>query len=282
MAKKKGTPSKAKKETPSKTKKETPSITKKQTPSKTKKETPSKTKKETPSKAKKGTPSKVKKETPSKEKKETPAQIIEETPSQIVNREDGLQFKIQIQNCVASVNLFTSINLISIYQQLIDHDILSVSFDPESFPGLILKTKEPKISSLVFSSGKLVITGAKSTEMVHVAVDAVMKILKETGTTIEEKPEIIVQNIVASGNFNKRQINLELASMWLDQSMYEPEQFPGLIYRLPVPKTVLLLFQSGNLVCTGAKTEDDVHKAVRQTYDDLDDIEAFDDENPNL
>ncbi len=212
-------------------------------------------------------------------KKETPVVIDEnriQTPSELKNEEDGLIFKIIIQNCVASVNLFTSINLVSIYQQLIDDDILTVSFNPEQFPGLILKTKTPKISSLVFSSGKLVITGAKSTDMVHEAVHVVMGILRDSGTTIDEEPEIIVQNIVASGNFNKRTINLELASMWLESSMYEPEQFPGLIYRLPIPKTVLLLFQSGNLVCTGAKTEDQVHEAVRKTYDDLDEIEAFD------
>lgn len=213
-------------------------------------------------------------------KKETVTEVIttdkKETVSEIKNRVDGLEFKIIIQNCVASVNLFTTINLVSIYQQLIDDDILVVSFNPEQFPGLILKTKTPKISSLVFSSGKLVITGAKSTIMVTEAVHVVMAILRECGTEISEDPEIIVQNIVASGNFNKRTINLELASMWLDQSMYEPEQFPGLIYRLPVPKTVLLLFQSGNLVCTGAKTEDQVHEAVRKTYDDLDEIEAFD------
>lgn len=203
--------------------------------------------------------------------------MSEMTPAEKKNEEDGLDFAIVIQNCVASVNLFTDINLVSVYQQLIDSDELSVSYNPEQFPGLILKTKNPKISSLVFSSGKLVITGAKSTQMVHGAVDAVIDILKKSGSVIEEKPEIIVQNIVASGNFNKRQINLELASMWLESSMYEPEQFPGLIYRLPHPKTVLLLFQSGNLVCTGAKTEDDVHAAVRQTYDDLDEIEAFED-----
>ncbi|MCG3218341.1 MAG: TATA-box-binding protein, partial [Candidatus Heimdallarchaeota archaeon] len=68
----------------------------------------------------------------------------------------------------------------------------------------------------------------------------------------------------------------ELAAMWLDQSMYEPEQFPGLIYRLDKPKTVLLLFQSGNLVCTGAKTEEQVHEAVRNTYYALEEIEGFD------
>lgn len=192
------------------------------------------------------------------------------------NAQDGLDFKIVIQNCVASVNLFTKINLVSIFQQLIDDDELEVSYNPEQFPGLILKTKKPKISSLVFSSGKLVITGAKSEEMVHEGVYNMIDILRSVNTVIEEKPEIIVQNIVASGNFNNRTINLELAAMWLDQSMYEPEQFPGLIYRLKSPKTVLLLFQSGNLVCTGAKTEDQVHEAVRQTYDDLGDIDGFD------
>jgi transcription initiation factor TFIID TATA-box-binding protein len=197
-------------------------------------------------------------------------------PSAEQNKKDGLDFRIVIQNCVASVNLFTKIDLVSIFQQLIDDDELEVSYNPEQFPGLILKTKKPKISSLVFSSGKLVITGAKSEEMVHDGVYQMIDILRTVGTTIDEKPEIIVQNIVASGNFNNRTINLELAAMWLDQSMYEPEQFPGLIYRLKNPKTVLLLFQSGNLVCTGAKTEDQVHQAVRQTYDDLGEIDGFD------
>ncbi len=200
----------------------------------------------------------------------------ETLPSREKNKDDGLDFKIIIQNCVASVNLFTNIDLVSIFQQLIDDDELEVSYNPEQFPGLILKTKKPKISSLVFSSGKLVITGAKSEEMVHQGVYQMIDILRTVGTTIEETPEIIVQNIVASGNFNNRVINLEAANMWLEQSMYEPEQFPGLIYRLKEPKTVLLLFQSGNLVCTGAKTEDQVHQAVRQTYDDLEEIEGFD------
>lgn len=197
-------------------------------------------------------------------------------PSAKQNEDDGLDFRIVIQNCVASVNLYTKIDLVSIFQQLIDDDELEVSYNPEQFPGLILKTKRPKISSLVFSSGKLVITGAKSEEMVNEGVYQMIEILRSVGTTIVETPEIIVQNIVASGNFNNRTINLELAAMWLEQSMYEPEQFPGLIYRLKKPKTVLLLFQSGNLVCTGAKTEDQVHQAVRQTYDDLGDIDGFD------
>lgn len=188
----------------------------------------------------------------------------------------GIDYGIVIQNVVASINLFTTIDLVTAYQTLIDDDDLFVSYNPETFPGLILKIKKPKISSLVFSSGKLVLTGAKSTEMVHEGVLEMIKILKTVGTKITEEPEIIVQNIVASGHFNHRTINLELAALWLEHSMYEPEQFPGLIYRLAEPKTVLLLFQSGNLVCTGAKTEAQVRQAVENTYNTLDEINAFD------
>ncbi|OLS31415.1 MAG: TATA-box-binding protein [Candidatus Heimdallarchaeota archaeon AB_125] len=188
----------------------------------------------------------------------------------------GIDYGIVIQNVVASINLFTTIDLVTAYQTLIDDDDLFVSYNPETFPGLILKIKKPKISSLVFSSGKLVLTGAKSTEMVHEGVLQMIKILRTVGTKITEEPEIIVQNIVASGHFNHRTINLELAALWLEHSMYEPEQFPGLIYRLAEPKTVLLLFQSGNLVCTGAKTEAQVRQAVENTYNTLDEINAFD------
>jgi transcription initiation factor TFIID TATA-box-binding protein len=187
-----------------------------------------------------------------------------------------IDYGIVIQNVVASINLFTTIDLVTAYQTLIDDDDLFVSYNPETFPGLILKIKKPKISSLVFSSGKLVLTGAKSTNMVHEGVQQMIKILRSVGTKITEEPEIIVQNIVASGHFNHRTINLELAALWLDHSMYEPEQFPGLIYRLAEPKTVLLLFQSGNLVCTGAKTEEQVRQAVENTYNTLDEINAFD------
>ena len=187
-----------------------------------------------------------------------------------------IDYGIVIQNVVASINLFTTIDLVTAYQTLIDDDDLFVSYNPETFPGLILKIKKPKISSLVFSSGKLVLTGAKSTNMVHEGVMQMIKILRTVGTSITEDPEIIVQNIVASGHFNHRTINLELAALWLEHSMYEPEQFPGLIYRLAEPKTVLLLFQSGNLVCTGAKTEEQVRQAVENTYNTLDEINAFD------
>lgn len=186
------------------------------------------------------------------------------------------EFDITIQNIVASINLFTSIELVEMYQNLIDNESVDISYFPDKFPGVILKIKKPKVSSLVFSSGKLVLTGAKSTENVRIGVEVISKILKKVGVIITEEPEIVIQNIVASGNFNKKRLNLELIALWLDNSMYEPEQFPGLIFRLKKPKNVLLLFQSGNLVCTGGKSEKQVYEAVAKTYELLEEINAFD------
>lgn len=185
------------------------------------------------------------------------------------------EFDITVQNIVASINLFTSIELVEMYQNLIDDDSVDISFYPDKFPGVILKIQKPKVSSLVFSSGKLVLTGAKSTENVKIGVEVISKILKKVGVIITEEPEIVIQNIVASGNFNNKRLNLELIALWLDNSMYEPEQFPGLIFRLQEPKNVLLLFQSGNLVCTGGKSEKQVHEAVGKTYELLEEINAF-------
>jgi len=120
------------------------------------------------------------------------------------------------------------------------------------------------------------LTGAKTSENVRIGVKTISDILKKVGVVITEEPEIVIQNIVASGNFNHKQLNLELIALWLDHSMYEPEQFPGLIFRLEEPKNVLLLFQSGNIVCTGGRSEKQVYEAVTKTYNLLKEINAFD------
>ncbi|MFX1514628.1 MAG: TATA-box-binding protein [Promethearchaeota archaeon] len=182
---------------------------------------------------------------------------------------------VTIQNVVASADLHAKINLEKAASILVY--TAEVSYIPEQFPGLVVKIKEPKTSALVFSSGKMVITGAKSSTMIEEAVDVLAHLLEtQAGVNIEKETSITVQNIVASGSVGGR-INLELAALLLDNSMYEPEQFPGLIYRMlePKPKTVLLLFQSGNLVCTGAKREELVYDAVRQVRQDLEEIEAL-------
>ena len=85
------------------------------------------------------------------------------------------------------------------------------------------------------------------------------------GIQIENEPIIEIQNIVASVSLGGK-IHLELAARVLPRSMYEPEQFPGLIHRMSDPKTVILLFASGKLVCTGAKKEAEVYRAVHNLH----------------
>jgi transcription initiation factor TFIID TATA-box-binding protein len=163
---------------------------------------------------------------------------------------------IQIQNVVASVTLNQKFDLKAIVK-----GNPSVEYRPKTFPGLVFRLRRPKTAILIFNSGKMVCTGAKSEKEAKRAVKKVVRELKKIGIIIPGKPEIKIVNIVASANlFGK--IELEESAFTLGKTMYEPEQFPGLIYRMDEPKVVILLFASGKLVCTGATKEDDVHEAI--------------------
>ncbi len=180
--------------------------------------------------------------------------------------------KAEIQNVVATVDLRCKIKLDKAASIMLADG--QVRYIPEQFPGVIVKIKRPKVTILVFSTGKLVVTGAKSAEMILEAVEVISELLRETSHKIVHEVTITVQNIVASGTLGKR-INLELAALLLEHAMYEPEQFPGLIYRMQEPKVVLLLFQSGKLVCTGAKKEEYVNQSIKKIYSILTEIDAF-------
>ncbi|MEM4810561.1 MAG: TATA-box-binding protein [Thermofilum sp.] len=136
------------------------------------------------------------------------------------------------------------------------------------FPGLVLRLIRPKTATLIFSSGKMVCTGAKSEAEVYKAVKSIVKLLKQYGIDIRNEPIIEIQNIVASANL-RASVDLEKAAFMLENAMYEPEQFPGLIYRMREPKVVLLIFSSGKVVCTGAKKEEEVREAVMKVYNTL-------------
>ena len=111
----------------------------------------------------------------------------------------------------------------------------------------------------------MVCTGGKSEVMAHKAVNTVVKQLRKGKIKIKNEPQIKVQNIVAAINLGGK-IHLEQAARKLPRSMYEPEQFPGLIHRMLEPKTVILLFASGKLVCTGAKKEEQVYRSVNNLH----------------
>ncbi len=173
---------------------------------------------------------------------------------------------IKIQNVVASATLNQRVDLNAIVKSF-----PGVEYRPEQFPGLVFRIKKPKTATLIFNSGKMVCTGAKSEKEAHRAIMKVVRELKKGGIIIISKPELKIQNIVASASLGGK-IDLELAVSTLVKTMYEPEQFPGLIYRMAEPKVVILIFASGNLVCTGAKKEQDVYDAVHKLHESLEEL----------
>ena len=167
-------------------------------------------------------------------------------------------YDVKIQNVVASATLDQKINLLDIMKVF-----RNVEYRPKQFPGLVFRLKRPKTATLIFGSGKMVCTGAKSEKQARSAVGKVVRELKTNGIVILGKPKIVIQNMVASANLHGK-IDLETAADVLDNVMYEPEQFPGAIYRMKEPKVVLLLFASGKLVITGAKKEEQVYEAAEK------------------
>jgi transcription initiation factor TFIID TATA-box-binding protein len=167
---------------------------------------------------------------------------------------------IKIENVVASATLNQRVDLNAVVK-----GYPGVEYRPEQFPGLVFRLKRPKTATLIFNSGKMVCTGAKSEKEARRAVMKVIKELERGEIIIISKPELKIQNIVASVVLGGM-IDLEEAAYSLRKTMYEPEQFPGLIYRMDEPKVVILLFASGKLVCTGAKKEEDVYDAVHKLH----------------
>jgi len=176
---------------------------------------------------------------------------------------------INIENIVATVTLDHPLDL-----HAIEHAIPSVEYNPEQFPGLVYRLEEPKVTALIFKSGKMVVTGAKSTRQLIEAVKKIVRNLKKHGIMIMGRPKVQIQNIVASANLHIC-VDLERAALTLENSMYEPEQFPGLIYKMSEPRVVLLIFSSGKMVITGAKREEEVFRAVKNIYEKFKEIRAL-------
>lgn len=167
---------------------------------------------------------------------------------------------ISIVNVVASASIDQRLDLVDITKKFPD-----VEYHPEQFPGAVFRLKSPRTATLLFSSGKMVCTGAKSQELAESAVSKVVETLRKGKIKIKNDALVTIQNIVSSINLGGR-VNLEQAARTLPRSMYEPEQFPGLIHRMLDPKTVILIFASGKLVCVGAKLEKDIHSSVHQIH----------------
>ena len=120
----------------------------------------------------------------------------------------------------------------------------------------------------------MICTGAKSEKQARGAIKKIVRLLKEGGIILLSNPEIEIVNVVATIDLGER-VDLEIADDLLENVMYEPEQFPGLIYRMQEPKAVFLIFASGKVVCTGARSEVQVHEAVEKLYEMLEEKNLF-------
>jgi len=176
------------------------------------------------------------------------------------------EFDIKIENVVAFASLGKDISLARLVEMLDN-----VEYEPEQFPGLVYRIKEPRTASLIFSSGKIVCTGARSIEMAKKAVRKVVDKIRETGIDLPKDFKVQVENIVASSKINAK-LNLEEIAFSLENAEYEPEQFPGLVYRIREPRVAFLLFSSGNIICTGAHNIEDINAALNKLKSKLEEI----------
>ncbi len=177
-----------------------------------------------------------------------------------------MKANVKIENVVASTALGQKFDL-----NLITVAMDKVEYEPEQFPGLVYHLDEPKAAALIFGSGKIVCTGAKSIADAKLAIERIVEKIKDAGVDIKAKPDVIVQNVVATANLHA-DLNLDAIAIGLDNTEYEPEQFPGLVYRMKDPKVVLLLFGSGKIVCTGAKSVEDAEQAAENVSKKLNEL----------
>jgi transcription initiation factor TFIID TATA-box-binding protein len=170
---------------------------------------------------------------------------------------------IQVVNIVVSTSLEHDIPL-----EKMAATLPNTEYNPEQFPGLVIRIKDPKTSALIFSSGKVVCTGARTLADVDESIKKIIKSLEKINIKITIQPKINIQNIVASGKVGM-DLNLNTLAMKLDNTEYEPEQFPGLVYKIPDAKATFLLFSNGKIVCTGTKSEAEVHIALERLVENL-------------
>ena len=184
-----------------------------------------------------------------------------------VKPEDSLH----IENVVASAKVADYLDLTVLSSQIEGAD-----YKKTRFPGMIIRLKNPKLAALVFGSGKVVLTGAKSIEDLTTGLTRLGAMLRSLGIETPEKLTYKIQNIVTSADLGIAiSLNKVAVGFNLDRIEYEPEQFPGLVYRMENPKTVVLLFGSGKLIVTGSKEPEDARKTLVKVISDLQRIDVM-------
>ena len=160
----------------------------------------------------------------------------------------------RIENVVASASLTQPLDLIALSK------VLNSNYTPERFPGLIYRDKSFKATLMIFNSGKIICAGAKSENKAKKAILHLINELKSNGVIILNPVKVEVENIVAVSELNIK-LNLEMLAEKLKGAIYEPDQFPALIYKIE-NLCIALIFSNGKIIYVGGKKEDFVKKAL--------------------
>lgn len=180
-----------------------------------------------------------------------------------------MEHTITIENVVASTTLAEEFDL-----QKIEAGLEKSEYNKAKFPGLVYRIESPKAAFLIFTSGKVVCTGAKNIKNTNIAIINLANTLRSIGCEkINPEPEVHIQNIVATADLETNlNLNTIVIAFGMENVEYEPEVFPGLVYRLGDPKIVVLIFSSGKLVITGGKSPEDCEKGlqiIKKEFDNL-------------
>ncbi|MBU5682355.1 MAG: TATA-box-binding protein [Candidatus Aenigmatarchaeota archaeon] len=176
--------------------------------------------------------------------------------------------EITIENIVVSLTFDQKLPIDKLLKKYLD-----IEFEPEQFPGLVYKLQDPKCSFLIFETGKIICTGNRRMEDVEKALKIISERLKSVGVDVS-KAEKSVENIVASVKL-EGEIDLNCLAYELEEAEFEPEQFPGLVYRKAEPKLVFLVFKSGKIICTGGKNVEEVKKELESLIKKIKNSKCF-------
>jgi len=165
---------------------------------------------------------------------------------------------LKIKNMVASGVIADSIDLVEL-----SNKVKGCELNKKRFPGAVYRIENPRIACLIFSTGKIVMTGIRNKKALTDGLAIVMKSVKDAGVDTHKVPKVAITNMVCSYNIGKYiNLNKIVVTLNVENIEYEPEQFPGLVYRIKDPKIVALIFSSGKIILTGGKTLEDIKKGV--------------------
>jgi len=165
---------------------------------------------------------------------------------------------LKIENMVASGAIADSIDLVEL-----SNKVKGCELNKKRFPGAVYRIEDPRIACLIFSTGKIVMTGIRNKKALTDGLAVVMKSVKDAGIKTHKVPKVAITNMVCSYNIGTRiNLNKVVVTLNVENIEYEPEQFPGLVYRIKDPKIVALIFSSGKIILTGGKTLEDIKKGV--------------------